>query len=184
MARGRQSALRLVLSPEERQPLERGPRSTPIAAGRARRGRILLMGAAGHAQPHGAPAVGVQRTVVRTWARRFLAQRRDGRAHAPGRGAKGVLSPRRREPRGAARLCASRDAGPQPCPRGWHRTRAPAHRGGAGGGPLRGDRAADAGQPAAHTLAPPSRAGSPAPPGRRLLCDRRCTHRSLHAPTA
>jgi hypothetical protein len=42
MARGRTSAWRIVLSPEERQTLERWPRATPIAAGLARRGKIIL----------------------------------------------------------------------------------------------------------------------------------------------
>jgi hypothetical protein len=42
MARGRKSSWRLVLSPEERQTLERGQRSTTIAVGLARRGKILL----------------------------------------------------------------------------------------------------------------------------------------------
>ena len=132
MARGRKSSLRIVLSPEERQTLDRWQRSTTIAIGLARRGKIILLLAAGHSQSHVAQAVGVQRTVVRTWARRFLARRLDGLADAPGRGAKGVFSPRSRDPRGAARLRASRYAGPQPLPMGLRRTGAPAHGGGAG----------------------------------------------------
>ena len=40
-----------------------------------------------------AGSVGVQRTVVRQWAKRFLAQRLDGLSDAPGRGAKGGFSP-------------------------------------------------------------------------------------------
>lgn len=132
MARGRKSSLRIVLSPEDRQTLEQWQRSTTIAAGLARRGKIILLLAAGHSQSHVAQAVGIQRTVVRKWARRFLAQRLAGLADAPGRGAQGVFSPRSRDPRGAARLRASRYAGPQPLPVGWRRTGAPAHRGGAG----------------------------------------------------
>jgi hypothetical protein len=42
MARGRKSSLRIVRSPEERQTLERWQRSTTIAAGLARRGKIIL----------------------------------------------------------------------------------------------------------------------------------------------
>src|SRR5918995_2273155 len=118
MARGRKSSLRMVLSPEERQPLDRWQRSTPLAAGLVRRGRIILLLAAGHSQSQVAEAVGVQRTVVRKWARRFLAERLNGLADAPGRGAKGVFSPRSRNPRGAAGLRASRYAGPQPLPVG------------------------------------------------------------------
>src|SRR5687768_7795925 len=72
MARGRKSALRLDLSPTERETLERWQRSTTIAAGLARRGKIILLLATGHSHTHVAQAVGVQRTVVRKWARGFL----------------------------------------------------------------------------------------------------------------
>ena len=89
MARGRKSSIRLVLSAEERQTLERWQRSTTVAAGLVCRGKILLLLAAGHSQSHVAQAVDVQRTVVRKWARRFLAQRLEGLTDAPGRGAKG-----------------------------------------------------------------------------------------------
>ena len=50
MARGRQSSLGIVLAPEERQTLERWQRSTTIAVGLARRGKIILLLAAG--SPH------------------------------------------------------------------------------------------------------------------------------------
>src|SRR2546430_16821100 len=100
MARGRKSSLRIVLSPEERQTLDRWQRSTTIAPGLVRRGKIILLLAAGHSQFHVAQAVGVQRTVVCNWARRLLGPRLDGRADAPGRGAKGGVSPPRCEPPG------------------------------------------------------------------------------------
>ena len=99
MARGRKSALRIILSAEERHTLEHWQRSTTIAAGLVRRGKIILLLAAGHSHSHVAQAVGVQRTVVRKWARRFLAQRLDGLTDAPGRGAKGGLPPGGRHPR-------------------------------------------------------------------------------------
>src|SRR6266568_7114259 len=111
MARGRKSSLRMVLSAEARHTLERWQRSTTIAAGLVRRGKIILLLAAGHSHSHVAQAVGVQRTVVRKWARRFLAQRLDGLADAPGRGAKGSFSPRSRDARGASGLRTSRHAG-------------------------------------------------------------------------
>lgn len=104
MARGRKSSLRVVLSGEEHQTLEHWQRSTTMAAGRMRRGRIILLLADGHSHTLVAQAVGVQRTVVRKWARRFLAQRLEGLADAPGRGANGAFSPRSRDARGAARL--------------------------------------------------------------------------------
>jgi Winged helix-turn helix len=104
MARGRKSSLHIVLAPEERQTLERWQRATTITAGWARRGKIILLLAAGSSQSTAAQAVGVQRTVVRHWAKRFLAQRLDGLSDAPGRGAKGGFSPRGRHSRRAPGL--------------------------------------------------------------------------------
>lgn len=112
MARGRKSSLRLGLSAEERQTLEHWQRSTTLAAGLVRRGKIILLLAAGHSHSHVAQAIGVQRTVVRKWARRFLAQRLDGLTDAPGRGAKGGFPPRGGDPRGAPRLRTPRSARP------------------------------------------------------------------------
>ena len=93
MARGRTSSLRIVLSPTERETLERWQRSTTLAAGLARRGRLILLRAAGHSPSAVAQLVGIQRRIVRQWAKRFLAQRLDGLADAPGRGAKGGVPP-------------------------------------------------------------------------------------------
>jgi transposase len=93
MARGRRSSWRMALSPAEHQTLERWQRSTTIAAGLARRGKIILLLVAGYSQSDVAQSVGVQRAVVRTWAKRFLAQRLDGLTDAPGRGAKGDFPP-------------------------------------------------------------------------------------------
>jgi Winged helix-turn helix len=109
MARGRKSSLRIVLSSEERQTLERWQRSTTLAAGLVRRGKIILLLAAGASQSTVAQAVGVQRTVVRHWAKRFLAQRVAGLADAPGRGAKGSFPPGGGDPPRAPGL---RAAGP------------------------------------------------------------------------
>jgi hypothetical protein len=47
MARGRKASLRLVLSSEEWQTLERWQRAPTLAAGLVRRGRIILLLAAG-----------------------------------------------------------------------------------------------------------------------------------------
>jgi hypothetical protein len=104
MARGRKSALHIILSAEERHTLEHWQRSTTITAGLVRRGKIILLVAAGHSHSHVAQAVGVQRTVVRQWARRLLTQRLDGLSDAPGRGAKGGFPPGGRHPRGTPGL--------------------------------------------------------------------------------
>ena len=104
MARGRKSTLHILLSPKERETLEHWQRSTTVAAGLARRGKIILLLAGRHSQSEVGRTVGVQRTVVRKWAKRFLAQRLEGLADAPGRGAKGGFSPGGRDPRGAPGL--------------------------------------------------------------------------------
>jgi hypothetical protein len=70
MARGRKPSLRIVLSSEERQTLERWQQSTTLAAGPVRWGRIILLLAAGTSHCAVAQAVGVQRTMVRHWAKR------------------------------------------------------------------------------------------------------------------
>ena len=110
----------MVLSPEEHATLERWQRSTTIAAGLVRRGKISLLLAAGSSQSDVAQVVGVQRPVVRKWAKRFLAQRLEGLSDAPGRGAKGGFSPRGGDSRRASGLRASGFAGPQSLPGGWH----------------------------------------------------------------
>jgi hypothetical protein len=111
MARGRKSSLRIVLSREERQTLEHWQRSTTMAAGLVRRGRIILLLADGYSHTQVARLLPVQRTVVRKWARRFLAQRLAGLTDAPGRGAKGGFSPRSRDSRGAPGLRTTRHLG-------------------------------------------------------------------------
>jgi Winged helix-turn helix len=111
MARGRKSSLRMVLSSAERATLEHWQRSTTMAAGLVRRGRIILLLADGHSHSEVARLVPVQRTVVRKWARRFLAHRLEGLSDAPGRGAKGLFSPRRRDARGTPGLRTPRPAG-------------------------------------------------------------------------
>jgi hypothetical protein len=45
MARGRKTSLTIRLTPAERQMLRAWQRATTIAAGRARRGRIILLAA-------------------------------------------------------------------------------------------------------------------------------------------
>ena len=126
MARGRTSSLRILLSSEARDTLEHWQRSPTSAAGLARRGKMILLLAAGHSQSDMAGSVGVQRTVVRQWAKRLLAQRLDGLSDAPGRGAKGGFSPRSRAPRGTPGLRAPGSAGPQSLPVGLYRTGAAA----------------------------------------------------------
>jgi transposase len=86
MARGRKTSLTIDLAPEERQTLLAWQRSTTISAGRARRGRIILLLADGVSISHIADLVGLNRRFVYKWVERFLHERVAGLADLPGRG--------------------------------------------------------------------------------------------------
>ena len=73
MGRGRVTAIRVHLTPEDRQTLLAWQQSTTITAGRARRARILLLAAEGVPLAHIARIVGINRPHVYKWVRRFLA---------------------------------------------------------------------------------------------------------------
>ena len=89
MARGRKTALRVRLTPADRQTLRSWQRSTTIPAGRARRGRIILQLADGVPIAHIATTVGISRRFVYKWVHRF---QQEGLA---GLAAKRERSPRR-----------------------------------------------------------------------------------------
>lgn len=91
MARGRKTALAIHLSAEERQVLLSWQRSTTIPAGRARRGRIILLLADGVSISHIALTVGISRRFVYKWAKRFLTYGVEGLSDKPGRGQRTVL---------------------------------------------------------------------------------------------
>ena len=86
MARGRHTALTIHLTADERQTLRAWQRSTTIPAGRARRGRILLLLADRVSISHIAKTVGISRRFVYKWAQRFLQHGIEGLADKPGRG--------------------------------------------------------------------------------------------------
>ena len=86
MARGRKTALTINLTPAERRTLLAWQRATTISAGRARRGRIILLVADGVPIATIAATVGISRRFVYKWAQRFLAQGVEGLADKPGRG--------------------------------------------------------------------------------------------------
>jgi transposase-like protein len=69
MPRGRKTALTLTLTGAERQALMRWQRSTTIPAGRARRGRIILLVADGVPISQIAMTVGISRRFVYKWAK-------------------------------------------------------------------------------------------------------------------
>ena len=86
MARGRKTALTIRLAPDERHTLMAWQRSTTIPAGRARRGRIILLVADGVPISHIADTVGISRRFVYKWVKRFLQYGIEGLADKPGRG--------------------------------------------------------------------------------------------------
>ncbi len=86
MARGRTTSLTIRLTPVERRTLLAWQRATTISAGRARRGRIILLLADRVPLSHIADTVGISRRVVYTWAQRFLEDRLAGLTDKPGRG--------------------------------------------------------------------------------------------------
>ena len=86
MARGRTTSLTIRLTPAERQTLLAWQRATTISAGRARRGRIILLLADQMSISDIATTVGISRRFVYKWAKRFLQKGLPGLADQPGRG--------------------------------------------------------------------------------------------------
>src|SRR5919198_5299702 len=86
MARGRTTSLTIRLTPAERRTLLAWQRATTISAGRAPRGRIILLVADGVPITHIAATVGVAPRFVYKWVERFLEKGMEGLADKPGRG--------------------------------------------------------------------------------------------------
>jgi hypothetical protein len=86
MARGRKTALTLTLTADDRQTLLAWQRSTTIPAGRARRGRIILLLADRVPIAHLADTAGSSRRFVYKWVQRFLQHGIEGLSDKPGRG--------------------------------------------------------------------------------------------------
>jgi Winged helix-turn helix len=74
VARGRRTQLRVVLTDVEREELERWQRLLTQEHGSVRRGRIILLVAAGQPLTDVARTVGISRRFVYKWVRRFQAQ--------------------------------------------------------------------------------------------------------------
>ena len=86
MARGRKTSLTIRLTPAQRQTLLAWQRSTTIAAGHARRGRIILLVADGMPITDIAATVGISRRFVYKWVQRFLEHGMVGLTDKLGRG--------------------------------------------------------------------------------------------------
>jgi transposase len=74
------------LTPAERQTLLAWQRATTISAGRARRGRIILLVADRVPISDVANTVGISRRFVYKWVQRFVQEGLEGLADKPGRG--------------------------------------------------------------------------------------------------
>jgi len=92
MARGRKTSLTIRLTPAERQTLLAWQRATTISAGRARRGRIILLVADRVPISDVAATVGISRRFVYKWVQRFVHEGLEGLADKPGRGHRRVPS--------------------------------------------------------------------------------------------
>jgi transposase len=88
MPRGRKTSLTIRLTPAQRRTLLAWQRATTISAGRARRGRIILLMADGMPISDVAVTVGISRRFVYKWVQRFMAEGVEGLADKPGRGSR------------------------------------------------------------------------------------------------
>jgi len=86
MPSGRHTSLTITLTAEQRQTLRAWQRSTTIPAGRARRGRLILLLADGLPVVQVATRVGITRRFVYKWVQRFLQHGIEGLVDKPGRG--------------------------------------------------------------------------------------------------
>ena len=86
MARGRKTSLTICLTPAERQILLAWQRATTISAGRARRGRIILLVADRVPISDVATTVGISRRFIYKWVQRFTQEGLEGLTDKPGRG--------------------------------------------------------------------------------------------------
>jgi transposase-like protein len=87
MARGRKTSLAVRLTPADRQTLLAWQRATTIAAGRARRGRLIVLVADGMPISAVAATVGISRRFIYKWVRRFLEHGVEGLTDKPRPGA-------------------------------------------------------------------------------------------------
>jgi winged helix-turn helix protein len=94
----------LLLTDAERATLEQWQRAPTLPSGLVRRGRMILLLADGHSVSETARRVGVERWIVRQWARRFQADRLAGLTDRPRSGRPPVFPPGGRRPHGGPGL--------------------------------------------------------------------------------
>jgi transposase len=93
MPRGRTTSLTIRFTPAERQTLLTWQRAPTIAAGLARRARLLLLLADGMTITDAAATVGLSRRHSYKWIQRFVKEGLAGLEDKPGRGRRRPLPP-------------------------------------------------------------------------------------------
>jgi hypothetical protein len=101
MARGRKTSVVIDITPEQRHILTGWQRSTPVRAGLAKRGRIILMLADGASISHISRTVDIRRRFIYKWAERFRQHGIKGLYDQAGRGRPPFFSTAGRYPSGA-----------------------------------------------------------------------------------
>jgi len=96
--RGRKKTFSVTVSDSQRAQLQSWLRSTTLAAGLARRARLILLLAEGHTYKEAAHTAGLTIRNARKWALRFAQDGLAGLNDQPGRGRQPVFSPRGRAP--------------------------------------------------------------------------------------
>lgn len=86
MPKGRLTAMRVVLAAEDRRTLEAWQRAQTMPMGQARRGRAILLVAAGTSISEAGRMVGIGRRYIYKWVRRFQACGVAGLSDKPRRG--------------------------------------------------------------------------------------------------
>ena len=98
--RGRKKTFAVSVSDSQRAELLRWLRSTTLAAGLARRARLILLLDEGRTYADAAQTVGLTIRNARKWALRFVRHGLTGLHDQPGRGRQPVFSPRGGAPPG------------------------------------------------------------------------------------
>jgi transposase len=89
--RGRKSPLKVALTEEQIEELQRYIRSRNMKAGYTRRARAVFLVATTHNISYAARMVGLNRRIVRYWVSRFIKEGFAGLEDKPGRGRKPKL---------------------------------------------------------------------------------------------
>ena len=98
--RGRKKSFSVSVSDSQRAALQQWLRSTTVAAGLARRARLILLLAEGRTYADAAQTAGLTIRNARKWALRFIRHGPSGLHDQPRPGRQPVFSPRGRAPSG------------------------------------------------------------------------------------